>query len=196
MSKTVTKIGEISIDDFLDWYMGAKAAKRTAVLDQIIDAVKTTNPALHFGVTIYEVELPGVVPGHYDVEVMPLAQRKRIDVVHFYVYSRPRTENLGQYIDELHRDFPKAKVFIGLYNQDRRQAEHRPSASPQEEEKVFSHSVQQACSLVRSGHADGIEFYPGRFGLETNLYKNDPRAAEVAVSMRESAVSILRACTR
>jgi hypothetical protein len=195
-SKKVPKLKEVSIDDFLDWYMGARAAGRASVLDSIIDAVKKTNPALRFGVTIYEVELPGVSHGHYDTDVMPLAQRKRIDVVHFYVVSRPNIVNLSKYVDLLRREFPNAVVYVGLYNQERRDFEHRASASPDGEQKLFSEGVRDTCSLISSGKAAGIEFYPGKFGLEKNYLKDKPEEAQTAIAMRDSALSQLKTCGR
>jgi hypothetical protein len=195
-SKKVPKLKEVSIDDFLDWYMEARAAGRASVLDSIIDAVKSTNPALRFGVTIYEVELPGVVPGHYDIGVMPLAERRRIDVVHFYASSRPNLVNLPRYIDLLRREFPNAVFFIGLYNQDRGDFEHRPSASVDEEEKLFSEGVRETCSLISSGKAGGIEFYPGRFGLENIYFKDKLVEARTAIAMRDSALALLKTCAR
>lgn len=195
-SKT-SKLAEVSIDDFVSWYVGVKNTGQALVFDHVVDAVKAGNSKLRFGVTIYETELPGYgtnLPGSpgYTIEVMPEAQRRRIDVVHLFIYYRPNCTKIAQYVDIVHREFPSSQVVIGLYNQDRRKTEKR-AATTAEEESMFSNCVKLASSLIAGGRAAAIEFWPGNFGLESNTYKNTPEAAQIAVAMRKSALSILKA---
>jgi hypothetical protein len=195
VSYTLFKLTEISIDDFMDWYVAVKRTGDTLVLDQVIDAAKTGNPTLRFfGVTIYETDLPG--GSLVSVADVLQEQRERIDVVHLYCHYRQNCGNLSLYVSAVRNWFASSKVVIGLYNYDRRKVEGRESTSTEQEVKMFSDSVKLACSLVTSGRANGIEFFPGYFGLETNGFRGDTLAIETATMMNNSALSILAACTQ
>lgn len=191
-SKTA-KLTEVSIDDFLSWYASAQKAGKGSIFDQIVQAVKTGNPKLRFGITVYEDQLPGAAG--YHTGAMLEAHRNKIDVVHLYFHQRPHCTNMAQYADVARRQFPAAQLAIGLYNQDRRKDEKR-SSTEAEEQNMFTNCVKLASSLVASGQATAIEFYPGKFGLENNVYKGDPQAAQIATAMRESALATLKVGAR
>lgn len=189
----ISKLTEVSIDDFVSWYVGAQREGKASVFDQIVQTVKTTNPKLRFGITVYEDQLPGA--SGYNTGAMTEAHRSKVDVVHLYFHQRPHCTNMAQYADVARRQFPVAQLAIGLYNQDRRKVEKR-SSTEAEEQNMFTNCVKLASSLVASGQATAIEFYPGNFGLENNVYKGDPQAAQNATAMRESALAILKVGAR
>jgi hypothetical protein len=185
-----TKLYELDIDDAMDWYNQARIAKKTQVFDAIAKAIKHNNPDLKFGLTIYTSELPGESP--LSPNIMSWAQREMVNVVHLFLDHRTDYKNLPDYVAEAKRYFPHAGVVVGLYNTDRRQVEKR-SGTIQDEVQLFSQGLDEACKLAEQGKILGIEFHPGRFGLEENLYAKDPDGKAVATALRDATVSILKA---
>lgn len=191
-----SKVTEVSIDDFGGWYSVARYIHRESILSQILDAVKTTNPHLKFGITVYEDELSAAGPR--TITVVPLRERMRIDVVRLYTHSRPNYVELPRYVSEAKAEFRNAQVVVGVYDYDRREDE-RPFQRPRTEDKeveMFTENLRSACSLWQSGQAVGIELFPGTFGMEKKWFTRAPIIAQVTIRMHQIAVPILRECSR
>jgi len=163
---------EIGADDFVNQYQKlflSGVEDPTSALISLIEGIKTGNPNLGFGLTIYEDELQS--PYLSDAKFPP-SERARVDYVHFFMHYRADTPQTAQYIPQLKTVFPNAKVILGVYAYDR--ISYLPcskgSSNPctaQQEMDYLRQGLDVDLGLVKDGTAAGLEFWPGQFGKET-----------------------------
>ena len=173
---------EIDVDDFVAQYIrlfSGGVANPDSMLNSMIDAVKSQNQALHFGITLYENEIDSP---YLKEPKMMASTRGKVDAVHLFLIYRENVANYEDYVRQVKKMFPNAKVIAGAYAYDRisyiacSQYAAR-KCSPAEEVKLFRQALDIQIRLLKSGEVDWIEFLPGAFGFE-DTWKNwdsDPR---------------------
>lgn len=161
---------EISLDDFVSQYYKlykANAGDPSAILGSFIDGIKSRNPRLQFGATIYENDLGTEYLSDKD---LPPSLRARFDIVHFFVHYRGDTPKYEQYVRQLKSLFPNAQVIGGVYAYDRiSYLPCLPNGQPcsvEQEMNYFNESLDAATNLLKQGAISWIEVYPGLFGRE------------------------------
>jgi hypothetical protein len=173
---------EIKIDDFVAQYthlFSSGVADPNSMLNSMIDAVKSQNRALHFGITLYENEIDSP---YLKEPKMTASTRSKVDSVHFFLVYRANVENYESYVRQVKKLFPNAKVIAGAYAYDRisyiacSQYSSR-KCSPAEEIKLFRQTLDTQVRLLKSGEVEWIEFFPGAFGMEDEWkgWDRDPR---------------------
>jgi hypothetical protein len=138
------------------------------IVDQTINNVKSGNPSLKFGATIFENELDS--PLLKDPN-LPLSTRTKFDYVHFYIHYRMNGANFATYIQQLKAMFPSAKLIAGVYAYDR--IDYLPCqpgittpCTVQQDAGLFQQLFLAQLSALGQQQVDQIEFSPGYFGLE------------------------------
>jgi hypothetical protein len=162
---------EAGFDDFVDRYQNlfSRSFDPRPWLRQVIQNVKTFNPKLAFGITLYEDEIdsPYARPPY-----LPADLAREVDIVHLFLHYRADAPKFSQYVDQVRALFPNAQVIAGLYAYDRidyipcSPANNRP-CSQAEELSLYRESASTAAQLLKQGKIAGIEFYPGFFGMES-----------------------------
>jgi hypothetical protein len=119
LSLTCRELVEVGFDDLLDQYRMFSNSRRypEKSLDEIIGRLKSANPKLMFGGTIYEDQLSN--PGIWNRE-LPSPIRQRFDYVHLFLHFRQDGPNYANYVRETKRLFPHARIIAGSYAYDRR----------------------------------------------------------------------------
>jgi hypothetical protein len=199
---------EVGVDDFASHYYhlfkDQTVADPPALLRTVIGNLKAGNPALRFGVTLYEDDLAS--PFLQDAK-LPSETRALVDYVHLYIHYRANGPAYATYVEEARRLFPQARVIAGAYAFDR--IDYAPCTkggtrcSRDEELALFERSFEVQVDLVKRGAVAAIEFYPANFGLEERWNGWDaPRncaparradCVENTRAMRETADRLLRA---
>lgn len=161
-------VGELSIDDFYEFVEKLPRGEEPGYLLKIIDAIKADGGGLKLGVTVYEDQLAAISS---DSRRFPLAVRKGVDRVALYLHYRSSVYRYRELIAAVKDIFPNAKLYLGIYNYDRR--DYIPCAigskdlcSESEEMVLFRTAFLEQVGLLRGGKVDGMEFYPGNFGSE------------------------------
>jgi hypothetical protein len=161
---------EIGLDDFVSQYYKlykANAGDPSAILSSFIDGIKSRNPKLQFGATIYENDLGTEYLGDKD---LPPALRARFDMVHFFVHYRGDSPKYKQYIRQLKTLFPNAQIVGGIYAYDRiSYLPCLPNGQPcsvEQEMNYFNLSLDAATNLLKQGAISWMEIFPGVFGRE------------------------------
>lgn len=164
-------IFEVGFDDFVGQCERLKIAipAMSALLVEIARDLKSSNPNLHLGITVYEDEL--------DSSRFPLGEldsqfRNSVDYVHLYPHYRKESESFTAAVQQTKRIFPMAKVIAGIYAYDRR--DYLPCArgnstpcTNQEELDLFAQSFKERLAMLWNSDVEWIEFYPGSFGTES-----------------------------
>lgn len=172
LSRKNLMVEEIGIDDFVSQYeklWQAKGSSAPALLDSMITGVKSRNPNLHFGITLYEDELQRDRDYLTDPK-LPASIRGKIDYVHFYLHYRADSPKYADFLNQSKSVFPNAQIIAGVYSYDR--ISYLPCApkgnpcSVQEEMSGFEQQLDAATNLLKSGTVSWIEFFPGFFGRE------------------------------
>ena len=205
LSLTCPQLIEVGFDDFLDQYraIGRSLPNPSKLLREFIVRLKSANPKLRFGGTIYEDQLS--IPGPLDSE-LPSAIRKRFDYVHLFVHYREDGPSYANYVSEAKRLFPHARIIAGAYAYDRRAyLPCSPSGhpcTPAEELDLYRETMEIQIRLLKDRVTDGIEFYPGYFGVEEQWGGwNNPKACALqdvtlcianTKSMRQATVDALK----
>jgi hypothetical protein len=163
---------EVGIDDFVAQYKALFPSSNPSpdpatLLNTIIANLKSANPALKFGATIYEDELTS--PYLQDAR-LPSATRDQFDYVHLFIHYREDGPNFEQYVQQAKQVFPNALIIAGSYAVDRRAflpcaPQGQPCTTAQELD-LFSQSLTIQAKLLASKSVDSIEFFPGYFGNE------------------------------
>jgi hypothetical protein len=171
---------EVGFDDFVSQCERQKldASSLSALLNQIARELKSANPKLHLGITLYEDEI--------NSSSFPLGQldeqfRKNVDFVHLYPHYRKEAQSFSSSVQKATQIFPASKIIAGIYAYDRR--DYLPCSrggapcTNQEELSLFAQSLKERLAILGSSNVEWIEFYPGNFGNEDhwNQWKN-PRA--------------------
>jgi hypothetical protein len=164
-------IAEVGFDDFVGRY--GKLFFRPGVdppswLREVIHNVKSANPQLAFGITLYEDELDSPIVRAPD---LPSDLARSVDYVHLFLHYRTDAPRFAEYVALTKELFPNAKVIAGLYAYDRinyipcAPSNSRP-CTRSEEIRLYQKAVSIAAQLLKEGRVAGIEFYPGFFGKE------------------------------
>ena len=161
---------EIGLDDFVSQYYKlykANAGDPSAILSSFIDGVKSRNPKLQFGATIYENDFGTEYLSDKD---LPPALRAKFDMVHFLVHYRGNSPKYEQYIRQLKTLFPNAQIVGGIYAYDRiSYLPCLPNGQPcsvEQEMNYFNQSLDAATNLLKQGGISWLEIFPGVFGRE------------------------------
>jgi hypothetical protein len=172
LSRQVSNLQEIGLDDFVSQYYKlyqGGASSPSSLLNQFIDGIKSVNPNLRFGATIYEDDIGGEYLSDKD---LPPALRAKFDVVHFFLHYRGDSPKYAEYVEQLKPIFPNAEIAGGLYPYDR--ISYLPClpkgqpCSEQQELDNFNDSLNTAVSLAQQGTISWIELFPGVFGHEAD----------------------------
>lgn len=165
---TEPRLYEVGIDDFWDqyskWCREYGSECRQLYVD-LVRAIKSSNPHLRFGITVYEDHLAPIG------QALTKDMKAEVDSVHLYLHYRESIKGLLPMLQQAEREFPNAQIFLGIYAYDR--ADYAPCAGPgsrpcseQDEQHWFSQYLKAAVELMHGGKIAGIEFYPGFFGLD------------------------------
>jgi hypothetical protein len=160
----------IGLDDFVSQYYKlykGNAGDPSAVLSSFIDGIKSRNPRLQFGATIYENDFGTEYLSDKD---LPPVLRAKFDMVHFFVHYRGNSPKYEQYIQQLKTLFPNAQLVGGVYAYDRiSYLPCTPNSQPcsvEQEMNYFNQSLDAATKLLKQGTISWIEIFPGVFGRE------------------------------
>ncbi len=166
-SRKVPALVEVGIDDFLAAYrkLSASSSDPASIVNETIDNLKSRNPNLKFGGSVYEDELNNPILR----DQLPASIRAKFDYVHFYLHYRKNGPKYDKYIPEVKKLFPNAGIIAGVYAYDRRH--YLPCAqggskecSSEEELDLFQKTMAIETRLLQDGTAEWLEFYPGNFG--------------------------------
>jgi hypothetical protein len=165
MSRSVPQFTEISLDDFVRRYKHVYMERKQYQLAKVISLAKSVNKGLKFGITLYEDELKE--PALSDMG----PARNDIDTVYLYLHYRKSAPNFERYVSETRQWFPHAQIIAGSYALDRE--DYLPCAergffhcSDDEELQGYRNSIEKEAQLLKNGLVDGLEFWPGNFGME------------------------------
>jgi hypothetical protein len=161
---------EIGFDDFVGQCEKQKLPMpaMSALLNGIAQGLKTGNPKLHLGVTVYEDELYST---QFRLRDLDEQFRKSVDYVHLYPHYRREAQSFSTAVQQAKQIFPSAKIAAGIYAYDRRDYLPcaRGSSTPctnQEELSLFADSFKERLGMLGTSDVEWIEFYPGNFGTE------------------------------
>jgi hypothetical protein len=171
LSSSIPALVEVGTDDFVSAYRKLSSTylgDPTSIVEQTIDNLKSINPNLKWGVTLYEDELAN--PILQDTR-LPAAVRAKFDYIHLYPHYRQNGLDYDKYIPDVKRLFPNARIIAGAYAYDRRQylpcaQKAREACSTDQELDLFKKTIAIQRGLFKNGSLDWIEFYPGYFGKE------------------------------
>jgi hypothetical protein len=170
LSSSAPDLVEVGFDDFVSLYrkLDSSSADAKSAIQSTIDNLKSINPKLKFGISLYEDELES--PFVQDSK-LPAAIRARFDYIHLYPHFRKNGVNFTRYVPEVKRRFPNARIIAGAYAYDRRNylscsQNGRSACSVDEELALFQKTMAIETGLLKDGTVDAIEFYPGNFGHE------------------------------
>ncbi|HLZ26445.1 MAG TPA: SBBP repeat-containing protein [Chloroflexota bacterium] len=161
---------EVGIDDFVSQYRALFTSSNPApatLLNAIIANLRSANPALKFGATIYEDELTSQ---YLQDPRLPAATRDQFDYVHLFIHYREDGPDFEQSVQQAKQVFPNARIIAGSYAVDRRAflpcAPQGQPCTTQQELDLFSQSLTIQARLLANQVVDSIEFFPGYFGNE------------------------------
>jgi hypothetical protein len=161
---------EVGFDDFVTQCEKQKMsmAAMSALLSDIAQGVKSVNPKLRFGITVYEDELTS---SDFSLTALDENFRRSVDFVHLYPHYRKEARPFSAAVERAKQLFPSAKIIAGIYAYDRRDYLPctRGGSAPctnQEEVSLFEQSLKERLSAVGNSDVEWAEFYPGNFGGE------------------------------
>jgi hypothetical protein len=164
---------EVGFDDFVSQCERQKLSMQamSALLVEIAGGLKSVNPNLHLGITVYMDELTS---SRFPLGDLDEQFRKRVDFVHLYPHYRKESQSFSASVQRATQIFPSARIVAGVYAYDRR--DYLPCAhgnsdpcTNQEELSLFAQSFKERLSTVGNSGVDWIEFYPGGFGSEAQM---------------------------
>ncbi len=205
LSRTGTFLREVTFDDFVSQF---RALPSTLLLPswqyvgESILNLKSANPKLAFGITLYEDDLASP---YLQNAKLPAAVRANVDFVHLYIHYREDGPKYATYVAQAKVLFPHAHIVAGSYAYDRRAflpcAPKGVACTEQQDFDLFKQSLTIQAQEMRQGVVDHIEFYPGYFGNEpqwtswTNPREcapgDVPACIDNTITMREAALEIL-----
>ena len=205
LSLSAPYLSEIGIDDFHDQYLALfsqSGVNPAALLSSVITNLKSANPNLKFGATVYEDDLSST---YLQDPRLPASLRAQFDIVHLFIHYRSHGPGYSAYLQQTGQLFPNAAVIAGAYAYDRRVylpcAPSGPACTAEQDIDLFQQTIAVQAQLWRRGAVAGIEFFPGYFGTEEQWTGwSDPRTcapgdtAECIANtknMRNAALSIL-----
>src|SRR5207248_11311672 len=152
LSSHAPDLVEVGMDDFILLYRRLESnspADATSIVLQTIDNLKSINPKLKFGITLYEDEVDSpFLRG----SKLPEATRAKFDYIHLYPHFRQNGPKYGKYIPEVKKLFPNARIIAGAYAYDRRNylscsQGGRSPCSVEQELKLFQKTIAIERSL-------------------------------------------------
>jgi hypothetical protein len=184
-----SSVESVGFDDFFSsyepWY--AKMPNAAQFVSQVIDNLKSANPNLKFGITLYENELDPVYNPFIDDNHLPPALKAKFDYIHLFLHYRKNGPHYADYVAQVQTLFPKAAIIAGVYTYDRIDyfpcAQNDPAkkpCTPQEEIDYFQKALDIQVQLLKQGKVVGLELFPGYFGNETNLFGPGPNSDNLA----------------
>jgi hypothetical protein len=194
LSMADASLVQVDIDDFVAllkrWNLET-VGSAAEVFSEFSRSVKSANPDLGLGITLYEDELDSRV-----LQGLSEAARAQVDRVSLYLHYRANAEGYPRYVDRVKELFPRAAIWAGSYAYDRTdylpcaQDSRRP-CSMDEELRLFQQSLGIQLELLSEGKIAGIEFYPGHFGLEREWHGwAKPRICQA--ERREACIAMTR----
>lgn len=179
LSATSPVLYSVGFDDFVSQVerLHTSTVNAASRLDQFTSALKSANPGLHFGVTIYEDELSSpIVTSSVMANV-----RNRTDFVHLFIHYRQNGPKFPMYVQQAKALFPNAQIIAGAYPVDR--IDYLPCSraaapcTPEQEISLFEKAFDLQMQLLHDGSVSGVEFYPGYLGDVSSapMWKN-PRS--------------------
>ena len=179
LSQSAPYLIEVSIDDFMDQYralLKTSLVPAATVVAEVITNLRSANPNLRFGATIYEDDLAGIGQSG----LLPAALRSGFDYIHLFIHYRENGPNYPGYVQQARQLFPHARIIAGSYAYDRRAfLPCTPSGVPcteQQDFDLFKQSLTVQVTEMKQGIVDHIEFYPGYFGAEDQWPSSEQRA--------------------
>jgi hypothetical protein len=168
LSLTHKEIVEIGFDDFVgrieDDQIAGTMPNPASFVSEVEAAVKSANPNLAFGVTVYEDSLT-----HVALTSLPASVRGAIQFVHLYVHYREGAPNYAANVATAKTIFPNAKIIAGAYPYDR--INYIPCAykgtvecTSAQEQSLYQQLLETQASMVKAGTIYGLEFFFGYFG--------------------------------
>ncbi len=172
LSLTHPLLSEVGIDDFVGQYkalFSLPGVDPAAVLQKTIANLKSKNTRLTFGVTLYETEL--ISSPYLQDAMLPATLRAQFDTLHLYLLRRGDGPNYANYVQIAKKLFPNARVIAGSYAVDTLDWPWNTCGSSGrctlgQQTDLYRTSIQIQADLLRQGIVQGIEFYPGNFGIE------------------------------
>jgi hypothetical protein len=170
-SLTHPALYEVGFDDFVGQCQrqSHEPAALTGLLSQIATGLKSDNPQLKLGITVYEDELTS---SEFPLERIDDSFRRQVDFVHLFPHYRQEAQSYSSSVRRANQLFPNAQVITGIYAYDRR--DYLPCArgsssacSDQQEVELFRQSLKER--LAATPKEGWIELYPGGFGKEDSL---------------------------
>lgn len=169
----------VGFDDFVSQIerLHGSPANAADLLDQFVGGLKSANPGLHFGVTIYEDELSSPVLTSSTMANV----RSRTDFVHLFIHYRQDGPNFPMYVRQAKELFPNAQIIAGSYPMDRIDylpcSKNGRACASDQEISLFEKTLDVQLQTLQNGSTAGIEFYPGHFGniSKAGLWK-EPRS--------------------
>lgn len=168
LSLSNPQLHEIDIDDFMAFMGNINGRDKGAYLVDLTSRVKSKNPKLNFGITLYEDQVARI---HKEVDAIPVEARNKIDRVALYLHFRQNWDKYQQYVADTKRLFPNARIYGGVYHYDRRdyiacgQGDKRKCTAT-EENDLFQRSLELQKQMLQAGQLAGLELYPGAIGTE------------------------------
>lgn len=172
---------EVGFDDFVDQAERQSNSPSTvsALLDQVASALKSINPKLRLGITVYEDQLNS---SDFPLKRLDESFRSRVDFVHLYPHYRKEAQSFSVSAQQARQLFPNAAIIAGAYAYDRR--DYLPCArgnstpcTNQEEVSLFAQSLKERVAMLENSTVQWLEFYPGSFGSENHWDEwSDPRS--------------------
>ena len=205
LSMSHPSLYEIGFDDFVSQCEKLKLdpSSLSGLLRDLARELKSANPNLHLGITVYEDELTS---SRFPLTQLDDQFRKSVDFIHLYPHYRKEEQSFSTSVQQAIQIFPQAKIVAGNYAYDRRDylpcARGAAPCSNQEEINLFAQALKERLALLGSSNVAWIEFYPGNFGNENQLDQwKDPRSchqervqecANNTKAMREAVRQILQ----
>jgi len=180
LSLAYPKIVEVGLDDFVNDTMGLEINGQVSdpgtFLTSVINAIKSKNPNLKFGVTVYQdtLKLPAITSSTWSYKgitykSIPASVLDRIDNVHLFVHYREDVSGYTAAVATAKKIFPHARIFAGAYPYDR--IDYLPCAQGgtahctlAQEESLYQQLLEIQCQLAKSGTVSGLELFFGYFG--------------------------------
>ena len=162
---------EVGFDDFVSQCERQKlpADALNTLLKDFARQLKSVNPNLHLGLTIYMDQLSS--GSSFSLLNLNQEFRSQVDYIHLYPHYRKEAQPLSVVVEKAKQVFPNAKIIAGAYAYDRR--DYLPCVrggsgpcSNEEEVSLFRSLFEEQWAMLRSGVVTAIEFYPGSFGTE------------------------------
>jgi hypothetical protein len=154
---------EVGVDDAWTFLRKVDVENKGKYINDLIDGVKSANPKMQFSVTIYEDEIEKMIG---DFSSFPGDARAKVDRVALYLHYREGWRNYRNYVAEVKKIFPRARIFGGVYHYDR--VDYLPckiggtsKCRNSEEVAMFSNALKLQIEMLNSNEIQGLEIHPG-----------------------------------